>query len=84
MHAARLDRSPRLRRVYALLEDGDWYSTRQIIRSADVCAVNSIIAELRQNGATIECTKRRDEHGQPRWFYRMTRGCPPTEQDHAA
>jgi hypothetical protein len=53
MHAARIDHSPRLQRVAALLADGREYSTRDIIAQADVCAVNSIIAELRANGLDI-------------------------------
>ena len=54
MHAARLSRSARLRRVQELLRDGRERSTRDIVRAAHVCAVNSCIAELRGNGAVIE------------------------------
>jgi len=53
MHAAKMDDSPRLQRVRRLLDDGGWYGTREIVRVADVCAVNSIIAELRANGLEI-------------------------------
>lgn len=56
IHAAKLGKSSRLTRVYALLKGGKKYSTRQIIKLADVCAVNSIISELRANGIKIECT----------------------------
>ncbi len=66
MHAARLARSPRLRRVHALLSDGKERSTMEIIGAANVCAVNSIIAELRQNGADIVCRREADI-----WYYRM-------------
>lgn len=55
MHAARIESSARLRRVMAVLEDGGWHSTREIMREADVCAVNSCIAELRENGLDVEC-----------------------------
>lgn len=54
MHAASLDKSPRLKRVDALLADGREYSTREIIAACDVCAVNSIVAELRANGRQID------------------------------
>ncbi len=66
MHAARLARSARLRRVHALLLDGQEHSTLDIVNAAQVCAVNSIIAELRANGSNIVCTRRGDV-----WYYRM-------------
>lgn len=58
MNSARLDRSPRLKRVHALLADGAWHSTRAIVDGAKVCAVNSCIAELRDNGCWIETRRR--------------------------
>lgn len=65
--------SPRLRRVVALLQDGRPYTTRQIVRQAHIVAVNSTIAELRENGAEITCVRQllRD-----RWvyYYTMTKG----------
>jgi len=57
MHSARLSKSARLRRVRDLLSDGKTYSTREIIQKAEVCAVNSIIAELRENGIDINCRR---------------------------
>jgi len=57
MHSAILDKSARLQRVYKLLQDGKRHTTRDIISKASVCAVNSIIAELRENGVTIECQR---------------------------
>ena len=72
MHAARLDSSPRLRRVHALLSDGIERSTVEIVNAAHVCAVNSIVAELRENGVYIECRRARDaKSGRPVWLYRM-------------
>lgn len=52
MHAAALD-SPRLQRVLAVLRDGREHSTREIVLAADVCAVNSIVAELRTHGFDV-------------------------------
>lgn len=66
MHAAKLSKSDRLKRVSKFLSDGAWRTTRQIIRGAHVCAVNSIAAELRANGKKIDCERRGS-----RWFYRM-------------
>ncbi|TCW31435.1 hypothetical protein EV669_105136 [Gulbenkiania mobilis] len=72
MKAARLKNSARLRRVADLLADGREYSTLDIIIGAGVCAVNSCIAELRDNGLAITCRREGNT-----WFYRM-------EATHAA
>jgi predicted transcriptional regulator len=67
MNAANMNKSERLQRVYKLLSGGGEYTTLEIIQNAGVCAVNSIISELRQNGYQINCERRADK-----WFYRMT------------
>lgn len=54
IHAAKIENSPRLQRVYELLLSGP-KTTREIVRQADVCAVNSIAKELRENGINVEC-----------------------------
>ena len=74
MHAARLDRSPRLQRVLAVLQDGREYTTRDIVVRARVCAVNSCAAELRANGYDIRCRQLADEGGRV-WIYRLVQ--PP-------
>ncbi len=66
MNAANLTKSDRLQRVFKLLSKGGEYTTLEIIQQAGVCAVNSIISELRQNGYQIDCQRRHDK-----WFYRM-------------
>lgn len=68
MHAASIDRSARLRRVAQLLADGREYSTLEVSTFAQVCAVNSCVAELRQLGHRITCERRGD-----RWYYRRMR-----------
>ena len=57
MHAARIDKSARLQRVLKLLRYKIPYrfTTLEIIKRAKVCAVNSIISELRANGYEIDC-----------------------------
>lgn len=50
---AKVESSPRLQRALQLLSDEQWHSTRDIVRAADVCAVNSIIHELRCNGHDV-------------------------------
>ena len=64
MHFAHLDHSDRLQRVAALLADGRERSTLEIIEQAHVCAVNSVVAELRANGIEIHCRRVGDV-----WFY---------------
>lgn len=56
MHFAKVETSERLQKVFTLLKDYKPRTTREIIREADVCAVNSIIAEIRMNGYQIRCT----------------------------
>lgn len=82
MKAARLENSARLRRVADLLANGREYSTLDIIMGAGVCAVNSCIAELRDNGFVIHCRREGNL-----WFYRMEAMRPPAfpmEVCHAA
>mgnify|MGYP000442267842 CR=1 FL=1 len=69
MRWARIESSPRLQRVLWAMMDGQWHSTRELIVEAEVCAVNSCIAELRANGIEIEtrCT------GVGRYQYRLVR-----------
>lgn len=76
MHAARLTRSPRLQRVAALLADGRAYSTLDIVRGAEVCAVNSCVAELRHNKMDIRCWREGDI-----WYYQLTKMSPLGENN---
>lgn len=66
MHAAKLGNSPRLQRTLALLQDQRPHTTLDIIRGANVCAVNSCVDELRENGFTIDCKRSGDI-----WYYRL-------------
>jgi hypothetical protein len=50
---AKIETSQRLQRVHRLLSDGRWHGTREINQVADVCAVNTAIAELKANGYDI-------------------------------
>ncbi|CQR43688.1 hypothetical protein THICB3320738 [Thiomonas sp. CB3] len=82
MHYARIDTSPRLQRVAALLADGRAYTTLDIVQAAGVCAVNSAIAELRWNGYSIECRREGDV-----WVYRQIsapKNGAQTEEEDAA
>ena len=66
MNAANIEKSARLGRVLDLLSQGGEFTTLDIIKQASVCAVNSIVAELRCNGFEINCQRRGDK-----WFYRL-------------
>lgn len=63
MHAAKLEDSPRLRKVLDYLRRTGPATTIQIVKGCDVCAVNSIIAELRSNGFVIICTAVKGQRG---------------------
>ena len=68
MHAARIEKSDRLRRVAQILKrGGEAVSTREIIQRSGFCAINSIISELRCNGMSIDCRRIGDV-----WYYRRT------------
>ena len=64
MHSATISNSDRLQRVLKVLMDGNKHTTRDIIIKADVCAVNSIISEIRDNGFKVMCERKADK-----WFY---------------
>jgi hypothetical protein len=68
MHAARIETSPRLQRVLETLQRGGRWTTRELIETAHVCAVNSAVAELRANGYPITCERRKNV-----WLYWLER-----------
>lgn len=68
MHCASLSTSRRLQRVLAVLSDCQEHSTMEIVNRASVCAVNSIVAELRANGIAIACRRDRGI-----FYYRLGR-----------
>lgn len=71
MHAATL-KSNRLQRILKVLSDGRPHSTRDIVRRAGVMAVSVCMAELRQNGAEIDCQRETDPiRGAQRWNYTL-------------
>lgn len=57
MNAAKFENSQRLQRVARVLKNGKPHTTMEIIIKAQVCAVNSIISELRANGWVIHCKR---------------------------
>lgn len=79
MNYANVEKSPRLQRTLRVLRAGGWHSTRALMRAADICAVNSVVAELRANGFAIDtrCV------GRGRYEYQLTTadGGPMTADD---
>lgn len=55
MHAGSLATSKQLQSVHALLADGDWHTTQDILDGSMVAAVSPAISALRQNGCVIDC-----------------------------
>ena len=63
MHAAKLENSPRLQKVLAFLRRNGPATTLEICQACTVCAVNSIVDELRANGFTILCQALKGQRG---------------------
>ena len=55
IHYAKIENSARLQAVLKYLSDGKPHTTRDIIIATGMCAINSIITELRMNGIRIAC-----------------------------
>ena len=54
MHHAKIATSDRLQRLLALLRQGGWWTTRQLMAGTGSCAQATDISELRSNGFDIE------------------------------
>ena len=54
-HAANLATSERLQKVYAVLQDGQWHTSFEIMQKTNLCAVGSAISEIRSQGYEIKC-----------------------------
>lgn len=76
MHAAKLEDSPRLQRVLNYLRYHGVRTTMEIALGCHVCAVNSIIAELRENGFIIDCQAVKGQRGV--YQYRLLEGEQPS------
>lgn len=73
MRYGRLATSARLMRALRALQRADGaLSTLELARRARVCAVNSVVAELRANGAEITC-RIDTSSGKKRWMYTLTK-----------
>ncbi|MEM7751767.1 MAG: hypothetical protein AAF230_00040 [Pseudomonadota bacterium] len=74
MNYGRLKTSPRLQRALRALQRAEGeISTMELSRRARICAVNSVVAELRANGAEIRCRKGHDANKRMRFFYTLVK-----------
>jgi hypothetical protein len=73
IHAAKLEKSPRLQRFLAVLKQHpDGISTRDVQFAADVCNAHSCAAELNApiNNIPVDCERRADGY----FYYRLKSG----------
>ena len=68
---AKIENSERLQAVKAVLADGQWHTTRDIMLGANTVSPAACVAELRSNGLTVlsQCT--RQPNGRNLWQYRL-------------
>ena len=73
MHHAKIETSDRLQRLLALLRQGGWWTTRDLMLGTGSCAQATDISELRQNGFDIESRRLQEMLGSNRqvWSYRL-------------
>ena len=71
IHHARLDTSPRLKKLLSCLHDGQWHSTAELTHRCHNYAVGTFISELRANGKRVESRRVKMASGE-RWHeYRL-------------
>ena len=68
---AKLATSERLQAVKAVLDDGGWHTTRDIMLGANTVSPAACVAELRSNWLVVlsQCT--RQSNGRSLWQYRL-------------
>ena len=70
MHCGRIETSKRLQDTLAVLQDGEWHTTREIRLVTNSEAVHSDLAALRANGVDYECKPA----GGKKYAYRLKPG----------
>jgi hypothetical protein len=70
MNHANDEKSDRLKKVLAVLADGNWHGTLAIMKRTLNCAVSTTVSELRANGHAIECR----QVGRGKFQYRRVEG----------
>lgn len=70
-HHAKIDSSSRLKRVYKLIKDNGWYTSREIASKGRTIAPGSTISELRSNGFNVESRYKGMVEGARIYEYRL-------------
>lgn len=70
MHCGRIETSKRLQDTLAVLQDGEWHTTREIRLVTNSEAVHSDLAALKANGIDYECKPA----GGKKYVYRLKPG----------
>ena len=73
MHHAKIATSDRLQGLLALLRQGGWWTTKQLMLKTGSVAQATDISELRSNGFDVESRRLKSELGTKRqvWSYRI-------------
>ena len=73
MHHAKIETSDRLQTLLAILRQGGWWTTKELMRRTGSVAQATDISELRSNGFDIESRRLKSELDSKRqvWSYRI-------------
>lgn len=72
MHAAKLSRSPRLKRLLSILRaHPEGMTTMALVQWTGSCAVHSDVAEIRANGVPVACEYQGMRDGRRVFRYRL-------------
>ena len=73
MHHAKIETSDRLQTLLALLSQGGWWTTKELMRETGSVAQATDISELRSNGFDVESRRLKSELDTTRqvWSYRL-------------
>ena len=73
MHHAKIATSDRLQQLLALLRQGGWWTTKDLMLETMSCTVSTNISELRGNGFNIESRRLTSvfNHHRQVWSYRL-------------
>ena len=73
MHHAKIETSDRLQRLLALLSQGGWWTTKELMLATGSVAQATDISELRSNGFDVESRRLKSvaDHKRQVWSYRL-------------
>ena len=73
MHHAKIATSDRLQRLLAILREGGWWTTKELMLKTGSVAQATDISELRSNGFDVESRRLTSvlDHQRQVWSYRL-------------